>query len=215
MLRPARWLGPLVVRLAAAFVAVALTGLAVLAIAVLLVDRRDVNRLAAAHRLEISRAISTALQQSFETNQGWVGADLQSAVALSGSAGVGLALDDRAGAAVLRAGPQGLLTQPSSTVVAKTFSVGSQPVGRLRLAFASGGLTASERHLKATLVDALGWSAALAAGVALVVAVVVARAVVRPIKRLSEAAAALEARKAAPGWPERRAGRAGGFGPRF
>ena len=79
--------------------------------------------------------------------------------------------------------------------MAKTFSVGSQPVGRLRLAFASGGLTASERHLKATLVDALGWSAALAAGVALVVAVVVARAVVRPIKRLSEAAAALEARK--------------------
>lgn len=186
-----RWLGPLGLRLAAAFVAVALGALAVLSVAVLLVDRSDVNHLASDQRDQTTDAITSALTDEYRVTGSWSGADLQPAVALVDSSGIALALNDAAGGAVLRAGPQQLFSESGSKIVHERVMVDNSTVGALKLGFAAGGLSASERHLRGALLAAIGWSAALAAGVAFVVAAVVARGLVGPIRRLSSAARAL------------------------
>jgi signal transduction histidine kinase len=66
----------------------------------------------------------------------------------------------------------------------RTVSHAGQPVGTVQVGFASGGLSASELHLRSSLGSAVGWSALIAAVGALVVAVVIARGLVRPIRRL-------------------------------
>lgn len=186
-----RWLGPLGLRLAAAFVAVALGALAVLSVAVLLVDRNDVSHLASDQRNQTTDAITSALTDAYRVTGSWSGADLQPAVALADSSGVALALNDPAGSAILRAGPQKLFAGSGSKIVDEPVTVDHATVGTVKLGFAAGGLSTSERHLRGALLAAIGWSAALAAGVALVVAVIVARELVGPIRRLSSAARAL------------------------
>lgn len=188
-----RWLGPIGLRLAAAFVAVTLAAVAAVTVAVLLVDRSDVNHLASAQRDQTADAISGALVDAYQVNRTWTGANLQPAVLLADTTGVGLALDDPSGAPILRAGPQALLSGPGGTVENRLLSSASDPVGRLRLAFPSGGLTLSERHLRGALAAAVGWSAGITALAAFVVALIVARAYVAPLRRLSGAARALEA----------------------
>jgi signal transduction histidine kinase len=179
--------------LAAAFVAVALAAVGVVTVAVLLVDRSDVNRLAANQRDQTAEAISSALEYAYQANGTWTGAELQPAVVLADTAGVGLAVDDPRGVAVLRAGPQGMFAQHGSAIEDRSLSSGSQTVGRLRLAFLSSGLTLGERHLRGALAAAVGWSAGAAAIVALLAALIIARAFVGPIRRLSGVARALEA----------------------
>lgn len=186
-----RWLGPLGLRLAAAFVAVALGALAVLSIAVLLVDRNDVNHLASDQRAQTTNAITSALTNEYRATGSWTGADLQPAAALADSSGVALALNDTAGGAILRAGPQKHFSESDSKIVREPLTVDHATVGTVKLGFAADGLSTSERHLRRALLAAIGWSAALAAGVAFVVAAVVARGLVGPIRRLSSAARAL------------------------
>ncbi len=79
----------------------------------------------------------------------------------------------------------------SSKLIHRVLTDGSDPIGTVELAFPSGGLTNSDRHLRSVLTTAVGWSAALAVLGALIVAVLVARGLVRPIRRLSAAAKAL------------------------
>jgi two-component system sensor histidine kinase BaeS len=193
-----RWLGPLGLRLAAAFIAVALAAIGVLTAVVLLVDRNDVSHLAKSQRDTTAEAISMELADAYRARGGWDGADLQPAVALAEDADVGLALYDTSGATVLTAGPQHLFKQPDSTLAERVIASGEpgaapRIVGRMHLAFPSGGLTLAERHLRSVLIAAVGWSAGLAAAVALIVAVIVARAFIGPIRRLSGAARALGA----------------------
>lgn len=192
-----RWLGPLGLRLAAAFVGVALAALAVLTVIVLLVDRNDVNHLATAQRNSTANAISSELTDAYRAKGGWDGADLQPAVALAEEAGVGLALDDKSDVTILTAGSQSLFHRSGATITGRDLTTGrggAAPgvIGHLQLAFPSGGLTLAEKHLRGVLVAAIGWSAGLGAVVALVVALVFARAFVVPIRRLSGAARALE-----------------------
>jgi two-component system, OmpR family, sensor histidine kinase BaeS len=187
-----RWLGPIGLRLAAAFVAVALAAVAVLAVVLLLVDRSDVNHLAGTQRNQTVQALSSALENAYQARGGWSGANLQPALALADAAGVGLAVDDSGGGVVLRVGPQSLVTHSGSSGVERPITVASQNVGTMRLGFPSGGLTPSEQHLRSVLLAAVGWSAGLAAAVALAVAIIVARAFVGPIRRFSGAAHALE-----------------------
>lgn len=192
-----RWLGPLGLRLAGAFIGVALTALAVLTVIVLLVDRSDVNHLATTQRNNTTTSISSELSDAFQANGGWDGADLHPAVTLAEEAGVGLVLDDNGGTAVVTAGPQDLFQRSGATLTDRTLTVPrggtAVVIGRLHLAFPSGGLTLAEKHLRGVLVAAVGWSAGLAATVALIVALVFARAFVVPIRRLSGAARALGA----------------------
>ncbi|MGH9079067.1 MAG: sensor histidine kinase [Acidimicrobiales bacterium] len=175
-------LGPLGRRLAAAFVGVAMFAVAVFAVVVLLVDRRDINTLADTQRSQVNAAVVSSLRHAYQSAHGWSRADFQPAATLAAATGTSLELADLDGTVLLSKGTFG---QPGAVAVHDTIADGGRPVGQLRVAFPAGGLTAGEGHLRALLVEAVAWSALLAAAGGLVVGLVVARQLVRPIRRLS------------------------------
>ena len=190
----AAWrLGALGTRLAAAFVAVAVAAVAVVAAVSLLAQRSDVARLAEASHQRTAAAMTSALDNAYRARGGWSGADLQPAVVLAGDAGAGAELQGADGAVLLRSGPAGLLRSPDVARLSRPLVVEGRPVGLLRLAFPSGGLSPADRRLRSELATAVGLSAGLAVLTALVVAVVVTRLLVRPIRRLTTAAQAIGA----------------------
>ena len=77
-------------------------------------------------------------------------------------------------------------------------SAGGQTVGTVQVGFPGGGVTPGDRHLRAALAGAVGWSAGFAVLGALIVGVLVARGVVRPIRRLSVAVKSLRLGDSAP-----------------
>ena len=186
-----RWLGPLGFRLAVAFVGVALAAIAVFAAVILLAERAGVASLADKQQTQTTDAIVAALQDAYRPPGGWADANLTPAVTLADSAGVAMVVVGSDGVPILRAGSQPLFRAEGTERKEVVLTDGSTPVGSLRLAFPAGGLSTSDRHLRSTLTDAVGWSAALAILGALLVALVVARSLVRPIRRLSAAARAL------------------------
>jgi two-component system sensor histidine kinase BaeS len=187
-----RALGPLGTRIAAAFVAVALAAVAIFAVAALLADRDDVSDLAATDRTHAANAMASVLRNAYESGGSWAKADLRPAEALAASSGAAAVVIDPAGRQVVTVGPADLLTRKGTAVVDRAISLDGPPLGTVRVALASNGLSTTQSHLRGALASAVGLSAALAALGALLVGVVVARGVVRPVKRLSAAARSLE-----------------------
>ena len=85
-----RWLGPLGVRLAVAFVGVALAAIGVFAAVILVAERAGVASLADKQQAQTTDAIVAALEDAYRPNGGWVGANLTPAVTLADSAGVAM-----------------------------------------------------------------------------------------------------------------------------
>jgi two-component system sensor histidine kinase BaeS len=187
-----RGLGPLGIRIAAAFVGVALAAVAIFAAAVLIADRGDVSDLAATDRAHAADAMATVLRNAYQSGDGWATADMRPAQALASASSAAAAVVDPDGAQVVTVGPADLFTRKGSTVVDRAISLDGRPLGTVRVALAANGLSTSQSHLRSALASAVGWSAALAALGALLVGVAVARGVVRPVKRLSAAARSLE-----------------------
>jgi two-component system, OmpR family, sensor histidine kinase BaeS len=187
-----RGLGPLGIRIAAAFVGVALAAVAVFAAAVLIADRGDVSDLAATDRNHAADALATVLRNAYQETGSWASADVGPAEALADESGAAARVLDPQGSPVLTVGPPGLFTEKGTSVVDRPISDNGSALGTVQVAMMANGLSISQSHLRSTLAGAVGLSAALAAVGALVVGVVVARGVVRPVKRLSDAARSLE-----------------------
>jgi signal transduction histidine kinase len=177
-------------RLVLAFVGVALVAEAVSAAVILMTSGSDLATVAAAQRTERAAAVVTAVDNGYRLSGNWAGADLRPAVALVDIFGAAIAVNNRDGNQVLKAGRQELLSDGGATEVVHYLHVGAELIGTVRLTFPKG-LTPSEQKLHSDLVSAVVASAVIAAAVALLVAVVVAKGLVRPIRRLSEAARAL------------------------
>ncbi len=179
MARPG--LGPLGIRLAAAFVGVALLAVAAFAVVMVIADRNDINRLAAAQRNHTAAAVAASLERAYQQAGGWQGANFDPTTEVAAATGTAFELISPDGTRLAQAGGFG---GSRSTIERRTISNAGRPVGTVQVAFPSGGLSASEMHLRSSLLSAVGWSALLAAAGALLVAVLVARGLVRPIRRL-------------------------------
>lgn len=209
-----RWLGPLGVRLALAFVIVALAAVAVLAGLTALGARRQVDDLARRQHADQARVVAAAAGQAYDAGGDWSGADLLSAVALAAGAGADVEVRDTAGQLVplpagheemmgdlmgrMGAGSMGSMTTTTAVsvplggpVVEAPVTSGGRRVGTVRLRFPPG-LSDAQRHVADALVQVVGAAAGLAALVALGVALFVSRRVSRPVAALTEAAGALE-----------------------
>ena len=84
-----RRLGPLGVRFAAAFVAVALAAVLVFAVAVLIADQGNVSRLAADERARTTAAVVTLAENAYQSGAGWPHADLRPLTVYARQSGVG------------------------------------------------------------------------------------------------------------------------------
>lgn len=194
----------LAVRLAAAFVSVAVAAVAVLAVLTLTSARRGVSTLVADVHAQDATTAAAAAASSYDSAGGWEGADLTSAAAIAARGQATLTLRDTSGrvlaapadeAAEMMASMHGvaILDVDRDAPVTAAVVVDGRTVGSVELRFPSSHLPTPERQIR----DALTRNALLGTGLAILsavgVAVFVARRVSRPIAALTTAAAQVAA----------------------
>jgi two-component system sensor histidine kinase BaeS len=193
-----RPLGPLGVRFALAFVGVSLFSVGVFSAAILIADQSNVSHLAASERDRTAAEVVALADSAYPSGTGWADADVSSLAAFAAQAGVAVEVRDRAGTDVTSVNPIALAGSAHPVMAERALTVDGQAVGSVRIAFPSGGVNPSDRHLRASLFAAVGWSAGLAVLGALIVGVLTARSVVRPLRRLSAAVGSLKLGGSAP-----------------
>lgn len=198
-----RLLSPLGVRLAAAFVTVAIAAVSVLGILSLVAARDEVSDLVTDVHADDARSAAAAAASAYEAAEGWDGADLSSAGAVAARGQATLALADADGtliaapadeAAELLERMHGLdiIDVPRGDPVTEPVLVDGQQVGTVALRFPSSHLPTPERQARDALARTIVAGGLLAIAVAVIVAIYVARRVTAPITALTAAATAVE-----------------------
>lgn len=196
-------LGPLGVRLASAFLAVALAAVAVFATLTMLSARNEVSGLTDRQREDDLSATAIAAGDAYQRAGGWADADLAGAAAVAARSQATLTVVDADGEVV--AAPTDALASmmmqmhgmaavdtPRGDPVSAEVVVDGRTVGAVMLRFPTQAMEA-ERHVRDALARTAILGVLIAAGVALVVALYVSVRVTRPITALTTAAGDLAA----------------------
>ena len=168
-------------RLALAFLGVALAAIALLAGLTAAFAAADVSALASQQRTELTSAIAVAAGAAWDRNNSWASADLSPILDLAERTGVAVQVRDQAGHAV--ASSPGFTAQPGPPSRAAVV-VRGQRMGEAIARFTGSGLTAADRRLQAALLGAIAGAAGLAALLALVTGLLAARRITRPVAKL-------------------------------
>ena len=168
-------------RLALAFLAVALAAVALLAGLTAGFSAADVSDLANRQRADLTRAVAVAAGAAWSRNDSWPSADLSPVLDLAAQTGADVTIRDGSGRQVAASpgfrassGPQS-----SSPVVVR-----GQRIGEVLLRSTGSGLGAADRVLESALLRAIAGAAGLAALLALLTGLAVARRITRPVTRL-------------------------------
>ena len=187
--RRLRGQGTVGLRLALAFIAVAVLAVALVAVLAVLFTDRDISALIQQRRVDLTNSLAAGAISTYNTGQlGWDDVDLDPALKRADSDGAQAAVLDDQGLLVAST-----LTDPRSLggIIRRPLITGGQRIGTLLVRFTGQGLTASADHLRASLVRAVIGAAGLAAVLALLAAVLVSRRITRPVTRLIESARAM------------------------
>ncbi len=168
-------------RLALAFLAVALAAIALLAGLIAAFAAADVSNLTAEQRTQLANAIAVASAASWDREDSWVSADLVPVLDLATGTGADVQVRDQSGQPVASSARFAQVTGPQSSA---PIVVRGQQVGEAVVRFTGAGLTASDRVLQSDLLRAIAGTAGLAALLALAAGLVVARRITRPVARL-------------------------------
>jgi two-component system, OmpR family, sensor histidine kinase BaeS len=198
-----RRFSPLTLRLAAAFLSVAVVGVVVLSsLVVLAVDRQTSTLLDEGHR-ETAAQTAAMAARAYTLAGGWGGADLTAAAAVAASGHARLVVADAAGRllaaptddlAVMMADMHGIagLEQPRGHPLTLPVLLDGRAVGAVTLTFPLSHDTPAAQ-VRAALWRTAVAGTALAAAVALVFALLVAARLTRPLDALISAAQRLAA----------------------
>jgi signal transduction histidine kinase len=173
--------GPIALRLALAFVGVALTAVALLAGLSAAFVAADVSHLVSGQQQVLTRAVAVAAGSAWERNNTWHGADLSPVLDLTASVGADVEVRDTKGHVVRSSPGFGRL---QSTLERDTVVAGGRHVGQVIVRFTGTGLRGADETLRADLWRAIAGAAGLAALVALLVALGVSRRITSPVARL-------------------------------
>ncbi len=168
-------------RLALAFLAVALAAIALLAGLAAALASEDVSSLASRQRAELANAIAVAAGTAWSSNDSWSSADLSPVFELARRTGVTLRITDASGRAV--ASSPGFDAEHGPQAAAAVVATG-QHLGMVQVRFTDSGLGGADNALRASLLRAIAGAAGLAALLALLTGLLVARRITRPIGRL-------------------------------
>jgi two-component system sensor histidine kinase BaeS len=196
-------LSPLGVRLAAAFVTVALAAVAVLGILSIVAARDEVSDLVTDVHHDDARSAAAAAARAYQDAGGWNGADLSPAVAVAARGQATLALADVDGALIAAPADEAAEMMASmhgveivdvqrGDPVTEPVVVDGEQVGTVALRFPSSHLPTPERQARDAIARTIIAGGALAIAVAVIVAVFVARRVAVPITALTAAVTAVE-----------------------
>jgi two-component system sensor histidine kinase BaeS len=174
-------------RLALAFIAVAVLAVALVAVLAVVYTNRDLTTLVQQRRDDLTRAMQADAISTYNSGSpGWHDTDLRPALDLAASDGAQVEIQDVRGYVVAST-----LTGHAGVVSYPLTMRDGQRVGTLLVRFTSQGLTASANSVRASLVRAVIGAAGLAAVLALLAAVLVSRRITRPVLRLIDSARAM------------------------
>jgi two-component system sensor histidine kinase BaeS len=168
-------------RLALAFLAIALVAIALLAGLTAASAAADVTNLTNQQRSQLTSAIAVAAGAAWDKNDSWTSADLSPVLDLAKQTGLDVQFRDQASHPV--GSSPGFAAQRGAQSSAPV-QVGGQRVGDVTARFTGSGLSAADRVLQSDLLRAIAGAAGLAALLALLTGLVVARRITRPVARL-------------------------------
>ncbi len=174
--------GPIALRLALAFVAVALAAVALLAGLTAAFAAADVSHLASRQRADLTAAVAVAAGAAWDRAQSWTGADLAPVLDLAARAGADVQIRDQAGRPV--ASSPGFAAQRGRPEFINPIEIRGQRVGQGLVRFTGSGLGGADHGLQTALLSAIAGAAGLAALLALLAGLGVARRITRPVERL-------------------------------
>jgi two-component system sensor histidine kinase BaeS len=169
------------IRLAMAFLGVALAAVALVSVLTAVFSAVDVASLAGRQRSELAGAFAVAAAKSWQEGGGWAGADLGPVLDVAARSGVALQVRDASGHVVAATG--GFSSANGPLAAAPVLAQG-QRVGSVLVGLTGAGLGGADAVLRAALLRAIAGTAGLAALLALVVGLGVSRRITRPVARL-------------------------------
>jgi two-component system, OmpR family, sensor histidine kinase BaeS len=181
--------GRLGLRLALAFLTVALAGIALLAVLTAVMAANDVSALSGRQRSDLTAATAVAAGAAWERTDSWKGADLSPVLELSARAGAVVLVTDKAGRIV--AFSRGFAAHPATPQYRSPVTVRGQQVGEVTARFTGAGLGSAADALQDDLLRAIAGAAGLAALLALIAGLLAARPISRPIERIIAATRAM------------------------
>jgi two-component system sensor histidine kinase BaeS len=174
--------GTLGLRLALAFLGVALAAIALLAGLTAAFASADVSNLARQQRDELASAIAGGAGVVWDRNGNtWSAADLSPVLDQAARIGTAVQIRDQAGRVVASSGGFGATGGSQSSL---PVTVRGERVGTALVRFTGSGLNAADSSLKTALLRAIAGAAGLAALLALLTGLAVARRITRPVTRL-------------------------------
>jgi two-component system, OmpR family, sensor histidine kinase BaeS len=177
-------------RLALAFLTVALAAVALLAGLTAVFAAADVSTLASQQRAELANALAVAAGAVWEQNNTSSSDDLSAVLDLAAKTGEAVQIRDLAGHVIAVSPSFGTAKGPQSSL---PIVAGGQPVGTAVVRSTGSGLNAADGVLKTALLRAIAGAAGLAALLALFTGLAVARRITRPVTRLIAATRAMAA----------------------
>jgi signal transduction histidine kinase len=177
---------PVALRLALAFVALALVAVGIVLAFAVALGGRDINAMIQERRDDLTATLRTNAAATYNTGKrGWSNVDLRPALGLAKQSGTNAAVLDANGHIVAST-----ISDPSNVPTAQRSPImsGSRRIGTLVVSFNDRGLVASAHRLRTSLDHAFVGAAALGALLAFILALLVARRLTRPMTKLTEAA---------------------------
>ncbi len=168
-------------RLALAFLGVALMAIALLAGLTAVFSGSDVSALAARQRAQLASAVAVASGAAWDKTNSWAAADLGPVLDLTARTGADVQIRATGGRAV--ASSPGFGRHPGNQL-RWPIVVHGQRVGTAVVRFSGSGLGGAEHTLRTALLRAIAGAAGLAALLALVTGLAVARRITRPVERI-------------------------------
>jgi two-component system, OmpR family, sensor histidine kinase BaeS len=169
-------------RLALAFLGVALAAVAVLAGLTAAFSAADVSALAGRQRTELTKAIAVAAAAAWDRSDSWASADLSPVLDLATQTGADIQIRDPAGRVIVSS--PGFAAQAPAPVYTSPVMVRATPVGQAVVRFTGAGLGGADHGLEIALLRAIAGAAGVAALLALLTGLAVARRITRPVERI-------------------------------
>jgi signal transduction histidine kinase len=168
-------------RLALAFISVALAAVALLAGLTAAFAAADVSALATRQHVELTNAIAVAAAAAWGRNNSWATADLSPVLDLTARTGAHVQIYDQTGRIVTSS--PGYLKQASLRYSAPVVVRGER-VGLAVVRFTGSGLSSADHGLQTDLLHAIAGAAGAAALLAMLTGLAVARRITRPVERI-------------------------------
>ena len=169
-------------RLALAFLSVALAAVALLAGLTAALTAEDVSALTSQQRADLTSAIATAAVAAWDQTDSWASADLSPVLDLATRTGAEAQIRDQAGHVVTSS--PGFAAQSAAPQQTTAVLVNGSRVGQAVVRFSNSGLASADHALQSDLLRAIFGAAGLAAVLALLTGLVMARRITRPVERI-------------------------------